>query len=111
MIQMSSSKFDALLCWGRTKRLQSLCSEILFDSSVCVQHQISVEYAHGLQKGVGFTRLSEFYDRFPIVVGAPGRGSSRTAMLSGILASLAFLNLSTHRNPVFAIARHVVPWS
>jgi len=50
-------------------------------------------------------------------VGAPQRGSSSTAMLSGIPASLASLNLCTHRPTVarpqptaFAIPRCVVPW-
>ena len=73
MIQMSSSKFDTrfFFCWGRrrlllrTKWLQSLCYEILFDSPACEYNTKSPLNMHTDCRKVSVAlALSEFYDCF-----------------------------------------------
>ena len=108
----------------RTKRLQSLLQEILFDPHGCESNTKSPLNVHTDCRKVSVAlALSEFHDCFSnrlgeLCWGSETRGSPSTAMLSGIPAALASLNLCTHRATVarpqptvFAIPRCVVPCS
>ena len=108
----------------RTKWLQSRCSEELLDPLGCECHIISpLNMRTDCRKVSVALAFSVFYNCFPNRVGELfllelRNGSSSRAMLSGIPASLAFLNFCTQRATVarlqptvFAIARCFTPCS